>query len=72
LHQKTLLRVKKEHLSLTGCHSVIATSRVNKVMPLELLASRIIGYVKNILDITVKPKACGLTDCDATPTKTLL
>lgn len=52
--------------------SVIATGLVDEVMPPELLASRIVGHVKNVLEVSAKPKANQLSDTDSNPIDSIL
>jgi two-component system CheB/CheR fusion protein len=52
--------------------SVISTGLVDEVLPPELLASRIVGHVKNVLEVSAKPKANELTDADANPLESIL
>ena len=52
--------------------SVIATGLVDEVMPPEMLASRIVSHVKNVLEVSVKPKDSKLTDSNANPMESVL
>jgi len=52
--------------------SVIATGLVDEVMPPEMLASRIVGHVKNVLEVSAKPKAKDPGDSDINPLDSIL
>jgi len=52
--------------------SVIATGLVDEVMPPEMLASRIVGHVKNVLEVSAKPKAKDLSESDTNPLESIL
>jgi two-component system CheB/CheR fusion protein len=47
--------------------SVIATGLVDEVMAPEMLASRIVGHVKNVLEVSAKPKAKDLSESSINP-----
>jgi len=47
--------------------SVIATGLVDEVMAPEMLASRIVGHVRNVLEVSAKPKSKELSESDANP-----
>lgn len=52
--------------------SVIATGLVDEVMAPELLASRIVGHVKNVLEVSAKPKSNELSASDSNPMDSIL
>jgi len=47
--------------------SVIATGLVDEVLPPEMLASRIVGHVKNVLEVSAKPRGQELSESDVNP-----
>ena len=52
--------------------SVIATGLVDEVMAPELLASRIVSHVKNVLDVSAKPKGNQQADSATNPLENIL
>jgi two-component system CheB/CheR fusion protein len=52
--------------------SVIATGLVDEVMPPEMLASRIVGHVKNVMEVSAKPKGKVLDESDVNPLEGIL
>lgn len=52
--------------------SVIATGLVDEVMPPELLASRIVGHVKNVMEVSARGKPLDSADPDINPMESIL
>jgi two-component system CheB/CheR fusion protein len=52
--------------------SVIATGLVDEVMPPEMLASRIVGHVKNVLDVSTKIKHSAADESEINPMEGIL